>query len=69
MIADPPILEIVVETDAELNNNTLAVVKGSNLSLACNYQANPSIYELFWIHEVGTYHSYYLQIIRHHIFF
>ncbi|XP_026742470.1 hemicentin-2-like isoform X1 [Trichoplusia ni] len=47
----PPILEIVVETDAELNNNTLAVVKGSNLSLACNYQANPSIYELFWFHE------------------
>ncbi|XP_075969526.1 uncharacterized protein LOC142972358 isoform X2 [Anticarsia gemmatalis] len=44
-----PVLEIVTENDVD--NNTLVVVKGSNVSLACNYQANPSVYELFWFHK------------------
>ncbi|PZC84388.1 hypothetical protein B5X24_HaOG204962 [Helicoverpa armigera] len=46
----PPILEIATEGH-EINNNTIAVVKGSNLTLACNYQANPAIYELFFFHK------------------
>ncbi|XP_052750628.1 neural cell adhesion molecule 2-like [Galleria mellonella] len=45
----PPVLEIVV--DEELNNRTIAVVKGSNLLLNCSYEANPSIYQLTWYHE------------------
>ncbi|CAB3236390.1 unnamed protein product [Arctia plantaginis] len=44
-----PVLEIVVESNVD--NNTLAVVKGSNVSLACNYEANPSVYELLWFHR------------------
>ncbi|XP_035436128.2 nephrin isoform X1 [Spodoptera frugiperda] len=46
----PPILEIVV-TDADVENNTVTVIKGSNLSLACSYQANPDVYELLFIHK------------------
>ncbi|KAF9410957.1 hypothetical protein HW555_010089 [Spodoptera exigua] len=46
----PPILEIVV-TDANVENNTVTVIKGSNLSLACSYQANPDVYELLFFHK------------------
>ncbi|KAH9643899.1 hypothetical protein HF086_012774 [Spodoptera exigua] len=46
----PPILEIVV-TDADVENNTVTVIKGSNLSLACSYQANPDVYELLFFHK------------------
>ncbi|CAH0720782.1 unnamed protein product, partial [Brenthis ino] len=44
-----PVLEIVV--DKELENNTLSVIKGSNVSMNCSYQANPSVYQLTWFHE------------------
>ncbi|XP_034840272.1 neural cell adhesion molecule 1-like [Maniola hyperantus] len=45
----PPVLQIVVEE--ALDNYTLAVVKGSNVSMNCSYQANPSISQLIWFHE------------------
>ncbi|XP_072943944.1 uncharacterized protein [Epargyreus clarus] len=47
----PPILQIVVKED--LLNDTLSVVKGSNVSLNCYYQANPSVYQITWFHEDG----------------
>ena len=49
---DPPVLQI--DVDEELINNTLSVIKGSNVSLNCSYQANPSIYQLTWFHEVTS---------------
>ncbi|XP_039747345.1 titin-like isoform X1 [Pararge aegeria] len=45
----PPVLQIVVEE--ALENYTLAVVKGSNVSLNCSYQANPSVHQLIWFHK------------------
>ncbi|XP_012544737.1 neural cell adhesion molecule 2 isoform X2 [Bombyx mori] len=45
----PPVVEIIVE--GELNNNTLAVAKGSNVTLACSYLANPSVDQIMWFHE------------------
>ncbi|XP_023943988.2 uncharacterized protein LOC112050081 [Bicyclus anynana] len=45
----PPIVQIVVEDSLE--DNTLAVVKGSNVSMNCSYQANPSVHQLIWFHE------------------
>ncbi|CAH2086531.1 unnamed protein product [Euphydryas editha] len=48
----PPVLQIVVDED--LNNNTISVVKGSNISINCSYQANPSVHQLIWYHEEDT---------------
>ncbi|XP_059054203.1 titin-like [Achroia grisella] len=45
----PPALEIFVAE--EIHNKTIAVVKGSNLTLNCSYKANPTIYQLTWFHE------------------
>ncbi|XP_061383561.1 uncharacterized protein LOC116767206 isoform X2 [Danaus plexippus] len=45
----PPVLEIM--TEEVLINNTLSVVKGSNVTLNCSYQANPAVYQLIWFHE------------------
>ncbi|KPJ15055.1 Neural cell adhesion molecule 2 [Papilio machaon] len=44
----PPQLKIVVE--GELENNTLTAVKGTNLTINCSYEANPSVYEITWFH-------------------
>ncbi|XP_045533773.1 synaptogenesis protein syg-2 isoform X2 [Papilio machaon] len=44
----PPQLKIVVE--GELENNTLTAVKGTNLTINCSYEANPSVYEVTWFH-------------------
>lgn len=49
-IADPPQLQIAVE--GELENNTLSAVKGSNLTINCSYEANPSVYQVTWFHGV-----------------
>nr|XP_026495221.1 hemicentin-2-like isoform X1 [Vanessa tameamea] len=45
----PPVLQITVEE--EIQNNTISVVKGSNVSMNCSYHANPSVYQLIWFHE------------------
>ncbi|KAG7307224.1 hypothetical protein JYU34_007381 [Plutella xylostella] len=45
----PPVLSVV--TSGPVVNRTLAVVKGSSLTLNCSYDANPSIYELIWYAE------------------
>ncbi|XP_064071552.1 uncharacterized protein LOC113400058 isoform X3 [Vanessa tameamea] len=45
----PPVLQITFEE--EIQNNTISVVKGSNVSMNCSYHANPSVYQLIWFHE------------------
>ncbi|XP_049867139.1 neogenin-like [Pectinophora gossypiella] len=44
-----PILQILV--DGEMENETLCVVKGSNLALNCTHRANPAVYQIEWFHE------------------
>ncbi|CAH2074049.1 unnamed protein product, partial [Iphiclides podalirius] len=44
----PPQLQIAVE--GELENNTLTAVKGTNVTINCNYEANPSVYQVTWFH-------------------
>ncbi|KPI91440.1 Hemicentin-2 [Papilio xuthus] len=44
----PPQLQIVVE--GEVENNTLTAVKGTNLTINCSYEANPSVYQVTWFH-------------------
>ncbi|XP_045491734.1 nephrin-like isoform X4 [Colias croceus] len=45
----PPTLHIAVADTLE--NNTLSVIKGSNVSMNCSFEANPSVFQLIWFHE------------------
>ncbi|VVC95999.1 unnamed protein product [Leptidea sinapis] len=44
-----PILNI--EAEGGIENETLTIVKGCDVSLNCTFQANPNIYQLIWFHE------------------
>lgn len=48
-----------------LKDNTLAVVKGSNVSMNCSYQANPSVHQLTWFHEVISNYTNRLLIVHY----
>ncbi|CAK1552083.1 unnamed protein product [Leptosia nina] len=44
-----PVLHIsTVET---MENNTISIIKSSNISMNCSFEANPAIYRLIWFHE------------------
>ncbi|CAH0406526.1 unnamed protein product [Chilo suppressalis] len=52
----PPSVQIVVEN--ELLNNTMAVVKGSDVIMNCSYQANPNVHRLMWYHQDDVFAKY-----------
>ncbi|XP_041977073.1 nephrin-like isoform X2 [Aricia agestis] len=48
----PPVLKIVAAVaEQEIENATIAVVKGSTVVLNCSVQANPPVYQLIWFHK------------------
>ncbi|CAG9783702.1 unnamed protein product [Diatraea saccharalis] len=52
----PPTVQIVVEND--LLNNTMTVVKGSDVTMNCSYQANPTVDRLMWYHQDDIFAKY-----------
>ncbi|XP_047510163.1 neural cell adhesion molecule 2-like isoform X1 [Pieris napi] len=41
-------IEVIGET---VENDTLSIVKGSNVSMNCSFEANPAVFRMIWFHK------------------